>query len=90
MEDLLGGPFQPSARPVPRAHVIETDITFKTEIKEEPIEEEDFSDQRTIDSEPEKKPAVVKEEVISDNEDEFNNCQNGKFIKCIQLKCYFT
>ena len=85
LEDLLGGPFEPSARPAPRAHVVET--ILKTEIKEESIEEEDVSDQRMIDSEPEKKPAVVKEEVISDNEDEYNNCQNGKFRKHMQLKC---
>ena len=79
LEDLLNGVIPSSdVRPPPP---VATESIVKTEVKEESGDiDEDIpkaKNQRKIDSEPEKKLSVVKEEPLSDDEDAFDH-DDGK------------
>ena len=75
LEDLLNGVIPSSdVRPPPP---VATESIVKTEVKEESGDIDDdipkAKNQRKIDSEPEKKLSVVKEEPLSDDEDAFDH-----------------
>ena len=98
LEDLLSGSIPASdVRPPPP---VATESIVKTEVKDESGDiDEDIpkaKNQRKIDSEPEKKLSVVKEEPLSEDEDAYEH-DDGKFnkpyltyyiIKSFQRKLY--
>ena len=89
LEDLLNGVIPSSdVRPPPP---VATESIVKTEVKEESGDiDEDIpkaKNQRKIDSEPEKKLSVVKEEPLSDDEDAFDHDEgksNQLYFLCIR------